>query len=102
MIADGFKLLGAAHVFADSDEFHFRSDDALVGIPLLSNRMTRCFERLTFETWVNFEFVFLGFVFVKFLRMCFGDVAVVGSVGFAAFVFFNIASVEDPLTAECG
>ena len=97
-----FKFFETAVVLADRDILHFRCDDALVGIPLLGHGLAGRPERLALQAGVFLELVFGRFTLVIFFGMGFGKVAIVDSLNFAAFVFFDIASFENPVTTESG
>ena len=102
MVADGFELLLASHVFADGDVFHLGGDDALVGIPFLGDGVTGGFERLALQAGVFLELVFGLFVFVVFLCVGIREVAVVCGGDFAPFIFLDITTIENPLAAHGG
>ena len=99
-IVNGFKLFQAPVIFANGDVFHFRSDDALIGIPFLRDRLAGGAERLALQARVFLELVFGGFVLVVFFGVRFGEVSVVDRFDFTAFVFFDIIAGEDPITTQ--
>ena len=102
VVADGFELLLAPHVFADGDVFHLGGDDALVGIPFLGDGMTCGFQRFALQAGVFLEFVFGLFVFVVFLSMGIREVAVVCCFDLSSVVFLDITTIENPLAAHGG
>ena len=100
-VAAEFGDLGAAHVFADGDEFHLRGNDSLAGIPELGDGVAggRA-ERLAAEAGKFEEAVALGLAGV--FGVVAGKVAVVLWLDLAAVVFAHIGAGFDPLGAESG
>lgn len=100
LVTDGLKLLQAAHVLANGDVFHLGGDNALIGIPFLSDGVAGGFERLALEAGVFLELVFGGFVLVVFLRVGVGEIAIIRCGDLAAIVFLDVIAVENPLAAH--
>ena len=87
--------LRPAHVFADRDELHFGSDDALAGIPELGDRMPcRGTQRLAAESWKLKKAVALGRA--RILGMVAGKVSVVLRLDLASLVFLDILAIQNP------
>jgi hypothetical protein len=109
VVADDVVLhvrdLGAAHVFADGDEFHFGRNDALARVVELGDRCAfgRA-QRLAAFGGEAGEFLeavgALGLrgVFGVFL----GEVAVVLRLHRAALIFLDVVAGENPVAAEGG
>ena len=95
---EGFQ---AAEVFADGDELHLGSDDALLGIPFLGDGMAGTgAEGLAAESGIFLELVFGGLAGVVGFGVLVREVAIVLGLDVAALVFFYIFAFQDPVATE--
>ncbi len=92
----------ASEILPDGNEFHLGGDDALTGVPKLGDGVVLGAEWFPHEAGVFLEAIGTRLVLVVAFGVFLAEVAVVGGGDGSAFVFFDIAAIEDPLAAEGG
>ena len=94
----------AAHVLADSDEFHFRRDDAGAGVLQLRDDLAglgaQWAAATAFEPGKFHETVLLRHA--RELGVFAREIAVVLRLHFAAVVFLDVAAFQNPVAAQRG
>src|SRR5580765_3245321 len=96
--------LSHAHVFADGDELHFRSDYAGAGVGKLRHNFPGSgteYRSLWQSGAVEVKRRFILTSSVHETALLFGEIPVINRLGQSSFVFLHVAAVSNPLRPKC-